>query len=46
MNIIVEVLVRDLQRNKTIEYIYVKEIYYEKLAHTIMQADKSQELKG
>ena len=29
-----------------VECIYVKEIYYEKLAHTIMKADKSQELQG
>lgn len=46
MKIIVDVLVRDLQRNKTIECIYVKEFYYEKLAHTIMRADKSEELQG
>jgi len=46
LKIIVDVLVRDLQRNKTIECIYVKEFYYEKLAHTIMRADKSEELQG
>lgn len=39
-------IVRDLQRNRTNRrYIYTK-IYYEKLADTIMEAYRFQDLQG
>lgn len=42
------ILVRILQKYRT-NWIYVyiyKEIYYEELAHVVMEADRSQELQG
>ena len=43
---VVAVFVRVLLRNRTNKMYVYEEIYYKKLAHTIMEDDKPQDLQG
>lgn len=39
------ILIRVLQRNQAIRIYIQKKMYYKKLAHTVMETDKSQDLQ-